>query len=110
MPRRSTLERNVKRMITGYLDQMVEAGWCYYRMSVPVGYGKSGIDYEGCMLGHFFGIEAKSPDPDADLTPRQRQCCVDIHNACGAVFIISSDEGLRAFSRWVMRCSKASVR
>lgn len=103
MPRRHVLERNVKRMISGYLDGLPE---CFYRMSVPVGYGRSGLDYEGCFRGLFFAIEAKSSDKDADLTPRQRDLALAIVGAGGKVFIISSNEGLMAFSRWVERCCK----
>ena len=108
MPRRDVLERNVKRMITAYLDGLVEAGKCYYRMPVLFGYGKKGIDYEGCIVGRYFGIEAKSPDKDADLTPLQRDTCLDILVGGGKVFIISTPEGLGAFMRWVERCFRTS--
>jgi len=107
VPRRDILEREVKRMISGYLDKIALEIPVYYRMPVPGGYGRSGIDYEGCISGLFFGIEAKSPDESADLTPRQRDTCVDILAGGGKVFIISSTEGLGAFMRWVDRCCRS---
>ena len=108
MPRRDVLEREVKKRITLFLDLLPVHGIpCYYRMPVPVGYGKSGIDYEGCVCGFYFGIEAKSPDEDADLTPRQRETLLDILAGGGAAFVISSDAGLHAFMRWAHRCYKA---
>jgi len=105
VPRRDVLERNVKRMISAYLDSLPR---CYYRMPVPGGYGKSGIDYEGCVYGFFFGIEAKSPDHNADLTPRQRETILDILAGGGRVFVISTPAGLQVFKNWVEKCSKAS--
>jgi hypothetical protein len=103
MPRRDTLERDVKRRITKYLDSL---SMCYYRMNVPFGFGKKSIDYEGCICGYFFGIEAKSPDDAADLTPLQRDCCLEILAGGGKVFVISCDDGLRSFKRWVDMCYK----
>lgn len=101
MPRRDVLEREVKKRISTFLDSLQR---CYYRMYVPFGYGKKSIDYEGCINGHFFGIEAKSPDKDADLTPLQRDTLLDIVAAGGGAFIISTDEGLDAFKRWAFLC------
>lgn len=101
MPRRKVLERNVKGMISSYLMGLPD---CYYRMSVPTGFGTSGLDYEGCLLGHYFAIEAKSPDDDADLTPRERETCIKILEAGGKVFIVSTLDGLQAFMRWVVSC------
>lgn len=107
MPKRTTLERIVKRGITGYLLSLQQPGSgvrCYFRMPVPGGYGTSGLDYEGCIEGHYFNIEAKSPDDDADLTPRQRMTAKAVLEGGGKVFIISCDAGLAAFRRWVEQC------
>jgi hypothetical protein len=107
MPSRKTLEREIKKRITAYLDSLPSAGVpVYYRMPVPFGYGTSGIDYEGCILGLYFGIEAKSPDNSGGLTPRQRDTCLDILAGGGKVFIISDHVGLSAFMRWVERCCR----
>lgn len=61
--------------------------------------GKPGLDYEGCVNGIFFAIEAKAPGEW--LTPRQRYTTVDILNGGGKVFAVSRAEGLDAFKRWV---------
>jgi hypothetical protein len=99
---RVTLERSVKRRVTAYLLELRRVGVpIFCRMSVPQGYGRSGLDYEGCLAGHYFSIETKSPDPEAELTPRQRAIAKDIVAAGGRVFIISDEEGLQAFKRWV---------
>lgn len=109
MPRRKIAEREVKRMISAYLDDLPLQGVpCYYRMPVPSGYGTSGIDYEGCVMGCYFGIEAKSPDEDADLTPRQRDTLLDILGGGGMAFVISTPAGLQVFKNWVNSlCCKA---
>lgn len=101
MPKRDTPEREVKRKITVFLDSLQR---CYYRMHVPFGYGKKSIDYEGCINGRFFGIEAKSPDNDAKVTPLQRDTLIAIVEAGGGAFIVSTDEGLNAFKRWAFLC------
>jgi len=107
VPSRTVLERLVKRAVTGYLLSLQQPDSkvrCYFRMPVPGGYGKSGLDYEGCIEGYFFAIETKSPDDDADLTPRQRMMAKDIIAAGGKVFIVSCGAGLQAFRRWVNQC------
>jgi len=107
MPRRTVLERDVKREITKYLDALPVLGVpCYYRMHVPFGYGRSGLDYEGCIAGLFFAIEAKSPDDAADMTPLQRETALDILAGGGKVFVISGPDGLGAFYDWVDRCCR----
>jgi hypothetical protein len=70
-------------------------------MPVPSGFGKSGLDYNLCMWGLWVTIEAKAPNEW--LTPRQRGTARKIYEAGGKVFIISSDEGLDSFKRWVRR-------
>lgn len=107
MPRRDVLERVTKRMVSGYLTSLCipnSGVRCYFRMPVPSGYGRSGLDYEGCIEGFFFAIEAKSPDDDADMTPLQRETAVAILRGGGKVFVISRPEGLDAFKRWVACC------
>lgn len=106
MPRRQVLEKNVKRMISAELDRLVAIGPCWYRMSVPTGFGRSGLDYEGCWAGRYFTIEAKSPDKDANLTPREREIGLDVLSAQGKVFVISGPDGLEAFKRWAQSCYK----
>jgi len=100
--RRSVLERSVKRRVTAYLLELQRIGTpLFFSMPVPSGYGRSGLDYEGCLAGHYFAVETKSPDEDADLTPRQRHIAKSIVKAGGKVFIISDREGLAAFQSWV---------
>jgi hypothetical protein len=107
MARREVLEREIKKRISAYLDSLSSASVpVYYRMHVPFGYGKKSIDYEGCICGRFFGIEAKSPDNAAGLTVQQRDTCLDILAGGGKVFIISDHVGLSAFMRWVERCCR----
>lgn len=100
-----TPEGRVKAVITNYLNtlQRPNSGVvCYYRMPVPTGYGKPGLDYEGCINGRFFAIEAKAPGEW--LTPRQRRTTIEILSGGGAVFCVSSSAGVQSFKRWVERC------
>jgi hypothetical protein len=102
-------EASIKKMVTYYLRSLQKDGSlvpCFFRRPVPFGYDASGLDYEGCIRGFYFAIETKSPDKDADLTPRQRGTAVAIYKAGGKVFIISGDEGLAAFKKWVEQCRR----
>jgi penicillin-binding protein-related factor A (putative recombinase) len=99
-------EASVKKMVTYYLrslqkDDMVP---CFFRRPVPFGYDASGLDYEGCIRGFYFAIETKSTEEAGNLTPRQRGTAVAIYKAGGKVFIISCEQGLAAFKRWVEQC------
>lgn len=97
------LEADVKKKVSAYLDSL----GIYWRMPVPFGYGKSGLDYEGCLCGWFFAIETKAPG--FWLTPRQRHTAREIYLSGGAVFVISSAAGLDAFKRWVNKCQRVSA-
>lgn len=106
-----TPEGEVKKKITALLNslQLPNSGVsCYYRMPVPTGYGKSGLDYEGCINGLFFAIEAKAPGEW--LTTRQRDTALAILDGGGKVFVISGGDGLRAFAMWVCQCLTNSAR
>jgi hypothetical protein len=74
----------------------------YKVMFVPVGYGKRNqLDFTLCLFGKFVAIETKA---GANwLTPLQRITCRTILASGGHVFIISGQEGLDAFKRWVDR-------
>jgi hypothetical protein len=76
-------------------------------MPVPSGYGKGGLDYEGCLNGIFFAIEAKAPGET--LTKRQRDTALAMLAGGGTVYVISSEEGLDTFRRWVDRCRALSI-
>ena len=105
MPARTTLERAVKRDVTKYLLTLQHEGYpLYFRMPVPGGYGRSGLDYEGCLAGLFFTIETKAPGED--MKPRQRMTGKQIVDAGGKVFVISCNDGLDAFKAWVEHCMK----
>lgn len=102
-----TPEGKVKSLINRYLSTLrtpLSGVECYVEMPVPTGFGKSGLDYTICLWGHFVSIEAKAPGEW--LTPRQRDTALAIHEAGGAVFVISGPEGLQAFADWVERCRK----
>jgi len=79
-------------------------------MPVASPFGQPGLDYEGCINGLFFAIEAKAPGEW--LTPRQRLTARSMLTGGGKVFIISSEEGLEAFKRWVdtLRAPHATAR
>lgn len=97
------LEADVKKRVSAYLSSL----HCYWRMPVPGGYGRPSLDYEGCWMGWFFAIETKAPGEW--LTPRQRGTAREIWASGGAVFVISRQEGLEAFKRWVNRCQTVSA-
>lgn len=52
-----TPEGKVKKDISKYLDSL--APHCAYKMPVPCGFGKSGVDYDVTYYGISIAIEAK---------------------------------------------------
>lgn len=95
-----TPEGKVKKKITAYLKTLAPDMW--YDMPVPIGYGKSTLDYLCCYQGRFFSIEAKRPG--GKPTPLQENLMRAIRAAGGTSFVISDDETLEDFKRWVARC------
>ena len=99
-----TPEGKVKSKIKRVLDKYKP--YVYYDMPVPTGYGKSGLDFNGCVLGFYFQIEAKAPGEW--LTPRQRQTAMKILAAGGRVFTVSSDETVARLEDWLIRVLRAN--
>lgn len=93
----ATPEHKVKRVVTKALKQYD----LYYEMPVPSGYGKSGLDYHGCINGKYFAIETKAPG--GKLTPRQKLCVRQITQSGGKVFIIDDVEceALTELKEWL---------
>lgn len=73
----------------------------WYNMPVPVGYGKSMLDFIGCHRGLFFAIETKRPGKDP--TPRQELSIAEMVAAGGMVFIIDDGAGMRRLDAWLSR-------
>lgn len=62
-------EKKTKDAIRALLK---EIGAWYY-MPVPVGYGRSTVDFLVCYKGRFYGIEAKRADGKGVVTPAQER-------------------------------------
>jgi hypothetical protein len=58
----------------------------WYDMPVPSGYGKSTLDFIGCISGLMFAVETKAEN--GKLTDRQTACMNAILAAGGAVFVV----------------------
>lgn len=80
-----TPEKIVKAAISRFLKEQ----GCYYHMHVPVGYGKTTIDYLGCYKGLFFGIEAKR-EKGGVLSCTQERIILAIQGAGGRAWIEDS--------------------
>jgi hypothetical protein len=78
------LEKDVKKE----LNKFLKAAGCYWHMHVPVGYGRTTIDYLGCYRGHFFGIETKSKGKTT--TCMQDKIIKEIEAAGGAAWVEDS--------------------
>ncbi len=80
-----TPEGLVKKELKKLLDKI----GAYYYMSVPVGYGKSTIDFLVCHKGRFYGIECKR---EGVGKPSDRQACImrEIATAGGGVWVENS--------------------
>lgn len=79
------LEKDVKRELTKFLK---EQKYCYWHMHVPVGYGRTTLDYLGCYHGHFFGIETKRKG--AKVTCMQGRVIEEIKEAEGSAWVEDS--------------------
>ena len=100
-----TPEGKIKRKIRGVLDNYRNVSNIYTYMPVPGGFGAPSLDYLGCVNGMFFAIEAKRPGGKPTL--RQLGTIQMLQSAGAAVFVISDDESLRVFERWLERASAA---
>ena len=101
----TTPEGKIKRKIKGVLDNYRNVSNIYTYMPVPGGFGAPSLDYLGCVNGMFFAIEAKRPGGKPTL--RQLGTIQMLQAAGAAVFVISDDESLRVFERWLERASAA---
>lgn len=102
-----TPEGRVKSLVSKYLRglqiDLQNRGYdLHYTMFVPVGYGKRNtLDYTICYAGRWASIETKRPDED--LTPLQKLTVRSVIRSGGEVFIVSGEEGLDAFKKWVAK-------
>ena len=93
-----TPEGKVKEKIKVVLETYREQGVLYYYMPVPVGYGRSTLDYLGFICGRGFAIEAKAPGKKP--SPRQEGVIEDIEQSGARVFVIDSVSALTWFNDW----------
>ena len=93
-----TPEGRIKEKIKIVLETYRERGMLYYYMPVPVGYGRSTLDYLGFICGHGFAIEAKAEGKKP--TPRQQGIIDDIKKGGIPVFVINGIGTLTEFNDW----------
>jgi VRR-NUC domain. len=93
-----TPEGKIKEKIKIVLETYREQGLLYYYMSVPVGYGRSTLDYLGFICGYGFAIEAKAEGKKP--SPRQEGIIEAIERSGASVFVIDGIAGLAAFNDW----------
>lgn len=95
-------KRKIRNVIDNYRSRNISI---YVFMPVPGGFGAPTLDYLGCVNGMFFAIEAKRPGGKPTL--RQLGTIQMLQAAGAAVFVISDDESLGVFERWLERASAA---
>lgn len=93
-----TPEGKIKGKIRTVLETYREMGILYYYMPVPVGYGRSTLDYLGFICGYGFAIEAKAPGKRP--SERQKAIIEEILNSGVPVFIIDDVASLAEFNDW----------
>lgn len=100
-----TPEGKIKKKVKALLDA---TPGLYYDMPVPGGFGRSGLDFNGCHRGRAFYIETK--DAGKDLTPRQKYCALRMLASGAVVFVVSDEMGLWALSAFLVRnCASAPL-
>lgn len=93
-----TPEGKIKEKIRMVLETYRERGILYYYMPVPVGYGRSTLDYLGFICGYGFAIEAKAEGKKP--SERQKATIEDIEKSGAAVFVIDGIASLTQFNDW----------
>jgi len=93
-----TPEAKIKHKIKLVLETYRERGILYYYMPVPVGYGRSTLDYLGFICGYGFAIEAKAEGKKP--SERQKAIIEDIEGSGVPVFVINDVASLAQFNDW----------
>ena len=91
----STPESKVKLKVKGLL----KTHGAYWHCPVQNGLGAPTLDFVGCHLGRFFGIETKAGNKAA--TPRQENTMHEMEQAGGATFLINEERGLDSLRDWL---------
>lgn len=101
-----TPEGHVKKKVKDLLAKYLH---CYYEMPVPGGYGKSGLDFHGCINGMYFAVETKAEGKKP--SDRQTQTANKILAAGGAVFWVSGGDqyGYTRLQQFLEANSRAAV-
>lgn len=79
-----TPEGKVKKEISAYLTSLTPD--CCYKMPVPCGFGKSGVDYDVTYYGISIAIEAKKKGVGKG-TPREEAYLEQVRKAGGIAFV-----------------------
>jgi hypothetical protein len=104
----ATPESKVKDKVKRLLQPYTEMGVLWGDWPVPGGYGKSGLDYHGCLLGKYFAIETKAEGKEP--TDRQKWTISRIQKARGTIFVIIgvNDPELQVLKIWLERTVRES--
>ena len=95
-----TPEGIVKKKVSSLLKKY----GAYYEMPVPIGFGKSGLDYIGCIAGRFFVVETKA---GYNLpTPRQLITIQNVRNAGGMAFVVNEIYGFDDLENWLEKVTE----
>ena len=81
------------RLMTKILKRLrAEGGW-WFKTHGSV-YQMAGLpDLVGCHLGHFIGLEIKTPGKEHETSPRQEHTMNRIRKAGGIAAVVSSESG-----------------
>jgi hypothetical protein len=94
-----TPEGYVKAKVKKVLKPYIDSGVLYGDWPVPSGYGKSGLDFHGCINGWYFAVETKKPG--GKPTALQDVTIERIMRAGGSVFVIDGQEDLAMLDAWL---------
>jgi hypothetical protein len=87
------MKRSISAVLRKYND------YIYVYMSVPVGYGRSTLDYMGFACGLGFAIEAKREG--GRPSTRQEGVIEQMRQAGAKVFIVNNHESLQELDQWL---------
>ena len=93
-----TPEGKVKKAISDYLKSLGPI--CCFKMPVPCGFGKSGVDYDVVYRGHYIAIEAKKKGVHK-ATSREEAYLQEVVDAGGISIIADDAEIVKAVINYI---------
>ena len=85
----TNLEDRDEKYVKEQVKKLLKKYNAYFHMPVQTGFGSPSLDFIGCHLGRYFGVETKRPGKKP--TARQELTMDSIRAAGGVCFVVGDD-------------------